>query len=736
MFKNKGVPSFFCLVMMVFLQSNGCTSCSGVPSDFNKVVLHATATKIGVGQMVTITASVPRDTSGAGVTWLFTANMGAPTPPGVFTPTSVTSATYAAPTTAVLQQFTVTIQATSNSTAFPAETNSITITIGQTQPLKITTTTLPSGVIGTPYAAGTQLQASGGVPPYTWQLTSAGSTFPGGLTLNPNGTITGMPSGSPGVFNAFTVKVSDSETPTPMTASTTAGQLSITITNALNGNYAFEFSGFSSTGVAFVAAGSFSADGVSKISNGVEDVNTVAADTYANKTFTGTFTLTNNRGQLILPGVTYDFAIDATGLHGRLIQSNVGGTTGTGSGELVQQNTATCGSQTMSGAGPLGADFVIGLTGAEGNFTGTTPGPFALAGRFTAEVPASSSTPGNIDTGEVDSNAPGIVATKDPFSGTFQTSAQAARCVMSVTQTLGTMNFSVYPITTASGLLTEAFIVETDQVSQTTPFVSVGKLIHQTGYPFTDAFQSFPSSAASVGGISGPVIPVGGNAYVPFAAVAQLQGSGGTSFTLSLAQNVAGSFGTALGASAIPASFSTDDTFGRVDTTLGNVQGQIAPVFYVINNNEALCVLANLNSPVLGIFEPQSMGTGQTFSASTVPGTVIQGTSMPSTSTVQNFSGLIALTNVTATNGTIAATEDTPTALAITTPNVTGTYALTASGATDGSGSLILTQASPPPPFNGAFFIVSPTKIVMITTSDTNPVLGIFGEQTDDFGVN
>ncbi len=79
-----------------------------------------------------------------------------------------------------------------------------------------------------------------------------------------------------------------------------------------------------------------------------------------------------------------------------------------GSGELVQQNTATCASQTMSGAGPLGADFVIGLTGAEGNFTGTTPGPFALAGRFTAEVPANSSTPGNIDNGEVDANSPGV----------------------------------------------------------------------------------------------------------------------------------------------------------------------------------------------------------------------------------------------------------------------------------------------------------------------------------------
>src|SRR5271170_6917212 len=192
MAKSKGLPSIFCLVLMVFLQSNSCTSCSGVPSDFNKVVLHATALKIGVGQMVTITASVPRDTTGAGVTWVFTPAAGV-ADPGTFTVNSVTSATYAAPTTAVAAQFTVTIQATSNSTAFPAETNSITITIGQTQPLKITTTTLPNGVVGTPYPAGTQLQASGGVPPYTWSLVTATSTFPTNLMLNMDGTITGTP---------------------------------------------------------------------------------------------------------------------------------------------------------------------------------------------------------------------------------------------------------------------------------------------------------------------------------------------------------------------------------------------------------------------------------------------------------------------------------------------------------------------------------------------------------------
>lgn len=727
MAKSKGLPSIFCLVLMVFLQSNSCTSCSGVPSDYNSVVLNVSSNKVSAGGMVTITATVPRDTTGAGVTWIFTPAVGAPVPPGVFTVNSVFSATYAAPTTAVGTQFTVSVQATS--IAFPAETKTITITIQPTAALKITTTTLPNGVLGTAYPSGTQMQATGGVPPYTWQLGVGSGAFPPGLVLNSNGTITGTPTQT-GVYNTFTIQVSDSE-PTPATFTTTAGQLSITVTNALNGNYAFEFSGFNSGGGAVVVAGSFTADGVGVLSGGVEDVNTIAQNTYANKTFTGTFTLQNGRGQLNFLGAVYTFALDATGLHGRLIESDSTGING--SGELVQQNTATCGSQTMSGPGPLGSDFVIGLSGAEGNFAGTTPGPFALAGRFTAEVPANSSTPGNIDTGEVDSNAPGVLTiTPDPtFSGTFQTSAQSARCTMSVSQKLGNMNFSVYPITTTSGLLTEAFVVETDSVSQTTPFVSVGKLIHQTGYPFATAIQSF--NGASVGGLSGPVIPSGGSVYLPFAAVAQLQAPGGNAFTLSLVDNVGGTVGTALGVNAISTSFNTGDSFGRVDTVLSQ---PVAPVFYVINTNEALCLLENVSAPVLGIFEPQSKGSGATFTASTVPGTLIQGTSMPAMSTVQNFSGLIALTSLTSTTGTLSGTEDTPTAFAVVSPNVAGTFLLTPSGPTDGSGALTMTQASPPPPFNGAFFMVSPTKIVMITTSDSNPVLGIFGDQADDFGVN
>jgi hypothetical protein len=262
-------------------------------------------------------------------------------------------------------------------------------------------------------------------------------------------------------------------------------------------------------------------------------------------------------------------------------------------------------------------------------------------------------------------------------------------------------------------------------------------MIHQTGYPFSNPVQAF--TAASVAGLSGPVIPSGGNAYLPFAAVARLQGTGGTAFTLSLVQNIAGNVATALGAGSISASFGTGDTFGRVDTNLPGSAGQIVPVFYVIGPNEALSILENLNAPVIGIFEPQSAGGAGSFSSSTIAGTLVQGTSAPATTALQNFSGVITLANTTTTSGTVAGVQDLSTTGA-NTPGlvISGTYALIASGPVDGGATLSLTQAPPPPAFNGGMFIVSPTKAVMITTTnaDTNPVLIILGQQTDGFGVN
>jgi Putative Ig domain len=99
---------------------------------------------------------------------------------------------------------------------------SITIAVAVT-PVTITTTSIPSGQVGTAYS--TALAASGGTTPYSWSISSG--SLPAGLTLSTASTISGTPTAS-GSFT-FTVKVTDSTTPTAQTATQS---LTLTISSA------------------------------------------------------------------------------------------------------------------------------------------------------------------------------------------------------------------------------------------------------------------------------------------------------------------------------------------------------------------------------------------------------------------------------------------------------------------------------------------------------------------------
>ncbi|MGC2331501.1 MAG: putative Ig domain-containing protein [Candidatus Acidiferrales bacterium] len=706
-----------CLFVLAVL---GIAGCAGTPSDFDTVVLRPSATQVAAGGTVTITASVPKDSTNAGVTWVIAPGPGAPMSYGTFLSTN-TQATFTAPMT-VSGSYYVTITATS--IAIPTESNSVKITVQPPQPLKITTTSLPNGTLGAPYTA-TTLQATGGVPPYTWTITVG--SLPPGLALN-NGIISGTPTGTTTGTTTFTVQVADSEVP----AMTKTASLSITIANLLSGNYAFEFSGFNTNG-AVVAAGTFTSDGVSKISSGVADFNTIAGTPSGGtlETFTGTYTIgTDGRGTLTFNTsasgtVVYAFALNSQGLHGRLVESDSSGVTG--SGEIAQQNVTTCASSTLSGTN--GTGYVFGATGYAAAIGGSTAGPVVLVGRFTAEAPPNSSTPGSIDTGEADANIPGI-DTGTTFelgvSGTFATTTQPDRCTMTFEPgTLATETYSVYPVFATGGLVTEAFIVETDTVSSTNPtnpYLTVGKMYQQVGYPFVNAESSLDGTASSVAGLSGNILNGAGTAYLPDVAVSALTGSAGTTFTMSVLENQAG---TLLNYGTLDGTFQTVDTFGRLGTDIGS---PIGPTFYVIDTNEALCIGEINNEPFYGLFEPQSDAP---FSgAAALNGAFAEGTLAPSTNTEPNYSGAITLANSTTTSGTFTGTEDASGALG---QIVTGTY--NSFVAATGAGNVALTA---PITFSGAFLAVSPTKIAMIstTTGDANPVVVILGDQTDDFGVN
>jgi hypothetical protein len=775
----------FCLALFACLADAACT---GTPPTFHMVTLTPKGPiTVASGGTQVVTAQVLNDTSGAGVNWTTPAH-------GTLTAVTTTSATYNAPVVSAGTSLSDTVKATSvtfptqsaslaitvegapviSTTSLPSgnqgtpysgtvsatggvgpfswsissgslptglslgasTTNSVmitgtpgaqgtsnftikvtdssgasgtealSITINAPLPLKVATTSLPNGVLNVAYPS-TTLQATGGVPPFTWTLTSG--SLPTGLnSLAANGTISGTPTAT-GTFD-FTVQVTDSETP----AMTASADLSITVNNlaALNGNYTFQLSGFNASGSVAVA-GSFTANGLGAISNGIEDFNSTSGAP-TNQTFTGTYTLAaDNRGVLTfssLPGSpTYAFAIDSTGSHGRMIEFDSSGIRG--SGQIEKRTVSVCGSNTLNGS------YAYGLTGQTVTSPLSSAGPTVVIGSFIATPPTGTGA-GAIGSGESDANLPsGITPADQTVAGSYTTTVQSTRCSMTLTQKIGTMDFSVYPVSAS-----ESFVVETDQVSSTSPLLLSGKIFGQTGAPFTGLAGS-TFTATSVAGLNGQFLS--GTTYVPDMALVLLEGTGSPSYTISILDNRAGTITTS---APTGATFATPDQFGRIDS---GISSPISPILYVIGENEALVIGELVGNPFFGILEPQSP-TPFAITASDLNSAFVMGTSPPVTSVVRNLSGTVTLANTSATAGTFDGAEDLSTSSANSADQtVTGTYAGLVS--TTGSGSVTLTA---PMAFTGQFLVVSPTKIVLLstTTADTEPVLIYLGDCTNTCG--
>jgi WD40 repeat protein len=114
-------------------------------------------------------------------------------------------------------QFAFTVTATDSAQPAGSGSKPFTVTIDKPAPLLIAPGQVPpAGVHGTPYEwTGFAFTATGGYLPLSWTVTAG--TLPPGLTLNPDGTLTGTPMAASST--AFTVTVTDSSAPTPATNS-------------------------------------------------------------------------------------------------------------------------------------------------------------------------------------------------------------------------------------------------------------------------------------------------------------------------------------------------------------------------------------------------------------------------------------------------------------------------------------------------------------------------------------
>jgi hypothetical protein len=580
-----------------------------------------------------------------------------------------------------------------------------------------TTSPLPSGTVNVPYV-GVQFAATGGTSPYTFSLAS-GSTLPSGLALS-NGDLTGTPT-TVGTYT-FGITVTDSTTPTPaaITQNFTLVVSPVQNLSLLKGSYAFTFSGNNSAGYV-AAAGAFTADGNGNITTGEADYNSLAGSPTNVVSLKGTYTLgQDGRGTFTFTNVTgsptYAFAIDASGTgtvpgnHGRFVEFDTTGTRG--SGRLEMQSTTTC-TVTSTTATYIG-NFAFGGSGFQSSAGGNSAGTMVFAGVFTAVPPVSPSTVGSLGPAEIDANYSGSTAVGSnsgaPLSGTYQSGPDSTHCQFQFSA-FATLNYDVYPISA-----TDAFFIETDKVGPTTPFISVAEMKLQSGQPFLGAVISGPM----VGGVSGQVLSV------PYVSVLQLvPQSGVTTFNLSLTDNEAGNV-TSTHGTPFSVTYSTDQ-FGRVFTNGFEVNNAFAPLLYMIDSQDAF-VIGQLNgAPIFGEFDAQSQPTSFTtqFIAQDFP--LIEGSSAPAVSADRDLSGFLTFDG-SVTPATVTGTQDESTSAANTSAEtVAGTYVLSSTGATDGSGTITLTS---PAAFNGAFYFISPTKMVEITTTsgDANPVLIIIGD--------
>ncbi len=105
------------------------------------------------------------------------------------------------PQSAGTSQFTVTVFDVQGASA----SKTFSLTIAPPQLAIVTTSPLPDGAVGTGYSA--TMQATGGVPPYTWSVVEG--SLPPGLSLAADGTLSGTPS-QDGTF-VFQIQVSDGD---------------------------------------------------------------------------------------------------------------------------------------------------------------------------------------------------------------------------------------------------------------------------------------------------------------------------------------------------------------------------------------------------------------------------------------------------------------------------------------------------------------------------------------------
>ncbi len=425
----------------------------------------------------------------------------------------------------------------------------LSITINQPPPLSIATAALDDGTVGTPYSQ--TLQASSGIPPYTWSLT-AGSLPLGFNPLSSNGVISGTPVAT-GTSN-FTVQVVDSSTPTPQHAS---ANLSITIDQGLtnnlklSGNYAFSVRGFDPDGLV-VAAGSFFADGNGNLSTGLMDTNNTAA-LPASQSFSGTYFIGENG----LGTMTFNIAGGGSRTFALSMKAN-------GNANIIEFDDSTGGGTRNSGVLLKQTPSAFLTSSIQGNYAFGFLGIDSGKGRFGMAGDLQANGAGSFTNGTLDSDDTSAGHSSLAFTGTYSVAA-SGRGLATITTTQGTTNYSFYVVNA-----TELLAMEIDPFPPGgDPLVS-GTILQQASNSDFNATSVFQMTALDS---SGPT---------PESQVGVFEAIAGAYSTTS-DQNTGGTLTSPTGSGYYSV------TNGRVALTGTGFQNS-PPVLYLVSDNQAFII--------------------------------------------------------------------------------------------------------------------------------------------------
>jgi hypothetical protein len=668
------------------------------------VFTSAPPSSMTAGGTQVVSATVTSDPGNGGVNWTVTCGGGSC---GSFTLSHTASGgqtTYDAPPVPPTGG-TVTITATAADAPSPKVTAVVTI---NAQPLIFTTSSLPNGTVNIAYNA--TITASGGVPPYIFSLDVTSTPLPANLTFNPgspSATITGTPAAT-GTTNNIVVDVKDSET-VPMTKQIT---FSITVNAAnaacgsgseslMNGQYAIALRGFDASGPVGIGA-TFDADGLGHIAKlvGLEDINSSGPSGVQNLSITSgssSYSVgSDHRGCLTIlnsAGTTQKFRFSlgpisaGVASNGRIIEfDNTGSNT---SGVMRKQDLAAFSTAQISG------NFAFGASGSD-----VGGGKFAAIGLVSLNGGGGfNGSPASVvdfnDKGSVDNN--GTTYPANPISlsqGSYSVSSSSGRGTLSflpVVNGSSTVHEILYVVSSS-----ELLIMSSDpQAPPNGNSLFVGSALKQTLGSFNAASLNAKSILYTTG--------LGNNSGTAVSRISAgiFSPTGTGTFSFSGEQNDGGNISAQ---SAPPGSTYTVGSDGRVTFAGG---GGNTPILYLVGANKGFVLFTDGGGSAhveSGFLEPQ---TGSPFSNSSASGTYAFGTYQPEDTGVDLSTGV-----ATFNAGNITGTSDDNSSGTLTAgSSILDTYSIDATGLGSIPANCTLGTNC-----NNIFFVISPTKFVLLKT--------------------